>query len=151
MIDRAQIEELLPHRDPFLLLDRVLEIEPGKWAVAEHDVRGDAFWCRGHFPGNPVMPGVLIAESLAQVAALIYLVGDADRAGSTVYLVGMDKMRFRAPVRPDCTLRLEVSVTEIRRRICYFDAKATVDGKRVTTGQFMATIPPDEAPAQPAR
>ncbi len=143
MMDRAKIEELLPHREPFLLVDRVVEIEPGKWAIAEHDVREDAFWCRGHFPGNPVMPGVLIAESLAQVAALIYLAGDHERAGSTVYLVGMDKMRFRAPVRPGDTLRLEVSLTDMRRRMCTFDATATVAGKRVTTGQFMATIPAD--------
>ena len=147
-MDRAQIEELLPHRSPFLLVDRVVEIDPGKSAVAEHDVRDDAFWCQGHFPGNPVMPGVLIAESLAQVAALIYLAGDEDRAGNTVYLVGMDKMRFRAPVRPGDTLRLEVSLTDIRRRICTFEGAAFVDGKRVTTGQFMATIPTDGSPTR---
>jgi len=142
-MERAQIEALLPHREPFLLVDRVVEIAPGRSAVAEHDVTEDAFWCRGHFPGNPVMPGVLIAESLAQVAALIFLAEEDARAGSTVYLVGMDKMRFRAPVRPGDTLRLEVSLLDLRRRMCTFEAEASVDGKRVATGRFMATIPAD--------
>ena len=143
MMDRAQIERLLPHREPFLLVDRVVEIEPGRSAVAEHDVTEDAFWCRGHFPGNPVMPGVLIAESLAQVAALLFLAQDPAKTESTVYLVGMDKMRFRAPVRPGDTLRLEVSLTDLRRRMCTFEARALVEGRRVATGQFMATIPVD--------
>jgi beta-hydroxyacyl-ACP dehydratase FabZ len=143
MMERDQIERLLPHRDPFLFADRVLEIDPGTSAVAEHDVTEDAFWCRGHFPGDPVMPGVLIAEALAQVAALIFLTEAQDQAGSTVYLVGMDKMRFRAPVRPGDTLHLSVVLTDLRRRICTFEAQALVDGKRVATGQFMATIPAD--------
>jgi beta-hydroxyacyl-ACP dehydratase FabZ len=143
MMKRDQIQRLLPHRDPFLFVDRVLEIEPGTSAVAEHDVTSEAFWCRGHFPGNPVMPGVLIAEALAQVAALIFLAGAEEQAGTTVYLVGMDKMRFRAPVRPGDTLRLRVELTDIRRRMCTFEAQALVEGKRVATGQFMATIPAD--------
>lgn len=105
-MDRTWIESLLPHRDPMLLVDRVIEIEPGVQAVAVHEVRADAFWCRGHFPGEPIMPGVLIAEALAQTAALVHLAASTEDRGQPVYLVGMDKMRFRRPVRPGDTLTL---------------------------------------------
>lgn len=140
-MDRARIEELLPHRDPMLFVDRVVEIEPGVRAVAVHDVRPDAFWCVGHFPGEPIMPGVLIAEALAQTAALVHLAEHPDDRGRPVYLVGMDKLRFRRPVRPGDTLRLEVRKVSERRRMATFEAEATVDGQRVANGSFLATLP----------
>jgi 3-hydroxyacyl-[acyl-carrier-protein] dehydratase len=139
-MERDEIEALLPHREPFLMVDRLLEVDPGERAVAVKHVHGDEDWCRGHFPGNPVMPGVLIAEALAQTAALVYLTGHREQAGATVYLVGMDKLRFRKPVRPDCDLRLEVEVTGRKRRMWFFDGTATVDGQRVANGSFMATV-----------
>ena len=137
---RERILELLPHRPPFLLVDRLESCEPGESAVGIHEVREDAFWCVGHFPGNPVMPGVLIAEALAQVAALIHLAAHPDAAGSTVLLAGMDKLRFRKPVRPGDTLRLEVQAAGSRRGIYRFEATATVDGARVANGQFIAAV-----------
>ena len=108
--------------------------------IGLHEVREDAFWCAGHFPGNPVMPGVLIAEALAQVAALIHLSAHPEAAGSTVLLAGMDKLRFRKPVRPGCTLRLKVEAAGARRGIYKFDATAFVGDQRVANGQFIAAV-----------
>lgn len=140
-MDRSEIERLLPHRPPFLFVDRVDEIEPGVRAVGLKHVGDDEFWIPGHFPGEPIMPGVLIGEALAQVAALVFLSESPDRAGQAVYLVGMDKMRFRKPVRPGDDLVLDVKVTDKRRRMWFFDAVATVGGQRVADGQFLATVP----------
>jgi 3-hydroxyacyl-[acyl-carrier-protein] dehydratase len=140
VIDREQIAELLPHRDPFLFVDRVVEHEPGAWAVGEHDVREDAFWVRGHFPERAVMPGVLIAETMAQVAALVCLTEHPDRAGGGVYLVGYDKLRFRKPVEPGVTLCVRATLTRSRRRMWMFEVEATVAGQRVANGSLMATV-----------
>lgn len=145
MMERDEILSLLPHREPFLMVDRLLEVEPGVRAVGLKQVRADEDWVRGHFPGNPILPGVLIAEALAQVAALIFLAGNRERAGATVYLVGMDRMRFRRPVRPGDELRLEVAVTGSKRRIWMFDGTATVGGERVADGSFLATVQAEEA------
>ena len=140
MMDREEIEQLLPHRDPFLMVDRLVELDAGQRAVGTKAVRADQDWARGHFPGDPIFPGVLITEALAQVAALIFLADNRDRAGSAVYLVGLDKIRFRRPVRPGEELRLEVTVTGRKRRIWIFEGKATVDGQRVADGSFLATV-----------
>ena len=134
-LDRAGIEALLPHRDPFLMLDRVTAVEPMVQATAEKDVT-DAL-CEGHFPGHPVMPGVLITEAMAQLAAIIALSANPDAAGEPVYLLGTDKMRFRQPVRPGDVLTLDVKLVE-NRRILTFSGTATVNGKRVATGQILA-------------
>ena len=144
MMERDEILTLLPHRDPFLMVDRLLELEPNKRAVGVKYVRADEDWARGHFPGNPILPGVLIAEALAQVAALIFLAENRDRARTIVYLVGVDKIRFRRPVRPGDELRLTVDVTGGKRRIWTFDGLATVDGTRVADGSFLATIQQEE-------
>ena len=143
-MERPEIEAILPHRGDFLMVDRVVEVDPGERVVGVHEVRPDAFWCAGHFPGNPVMPGVLIAEALAQVAALVQLTANPEASGRTVLLAGMDKMRFRRPVRPGQTLRLEVKATGSRRGIYRFEATATVDGQRVATGQFLAAMQAEE-------
>jgi len=139
-MDRSEVEALLPHRDPFLFVDRVVEADPGERVVGIHDVPEDAFWIPGHFPGEPVMPGVLIAEALAQTAALVYLTANRDKANRPVFLVGMDKMRFRQPVRPGATLRLEVKVVSTRR-MWTLEGTASVDGVRVANGTFLATMP----------
>ncbi len=136
-----RIRELLPHREPFLFIDEVAECDPGKRVVALHHVRPDAFWVPGHFPGNPVMPGVLIGEALAQAAAIAYLSQfEGSDNPAEVYLVGMDKLRFRRMVRPGETLRLEVAVERIRRSIGTFTATATVDGERAANGTLLATM-----------
>ena len=138
-MERDAILALLPHRDPFVMVDRVLDVDSER-IVAVKEVRDHEDWCRGHFPGAPILPGVLIAEALAQAAALIYLCAHRDRAGAEVYLVGMDKLRFRKPVRPGSDLRLEVHVTGRKRGIWTFDGVASVDGQRVANGSFMATV-----------
>jgi 3-hydroxyacyl-[acyl-carrier-protein] dehydratase len=144
-VNREQIEALLPHREPFLFVDEVTELEPGASACALHHVRDDAFWTRGHFPGHPVMPGVLIAEALAQTAAIAAMSGDDSLAGSVVYLVGFDKLRFRRPVRPGETLTLRASLEGVRRGLVTFSATATVDGDRAANGTLMAVMAPREA------
>jgi 3-hydroxyacyl-[acyl-carrier-protein] dehydratase len=139
-MDREQILALLPHRDPFLMVDRVVEIDPGKRVVGIKQVRADEDWTRGHFPGNPILPGVLMTEALAQVAALLYLASHPEQAGALVYLVGVDKMRFRRIVRPGDELRLEVEVTGFKRGIWMFDGRATVGGEKAADGSFLAKV-----------
>ncbi len=140
-MERDEIEALLPHREPFLMVDRLVEVEPGVRAVGIKEVRADEDWARGHFPGNPIFPGVLITEALAQGAALIFLCGHPERAGATFYLVGVDKMRFRRVVRPGDILRLEVALTSSKRRLWFFDvAASTTQGERVANGTILATV-----------
>lgn len=138
-MSREAIEALLPHRGDMLQIDEIVEIEPGKRAVARKFVRDDEFWCAGHFPGNPILPGVLMAEALAQTAGLLFT-SQEGKAGANVYLVGMDKLRFRRMVHPGDVLELEVEVTDERRMMYQFKATARVDGQRAVTGQFMATV-----------
>jgi 3-hydroxyacyl-[acyl-carrier-protein] dehydratase len=143
-MDRDEILALLPHREPFLMVDRVLELEPATRGVGIKSVRADEDWARGHFPGNPIFPGVLITEALAQLAGVVWLAGNRERAGATVYLVGVDKMRFRRVVRPGDELRLEVEATGQKRGIWMFDGRASVGGERAAEGSFLATV--GEAP-----
>ena len=140
ILDRDAILKLLPHRDPMVFVDRVTEVEPGQRAVGELDVRSNAFWAEGHFPGRPIMPGVLITEALAQLAAIVHLASSDSPEDAAVYLVGVDGMRFRRPVEPNCTLELEVEKESLRRGIFSFRAEARVDGKRVANGRFMAAV-----------
>ncbi|MCB9678552.1 MAG: 3-hydroxyacyl-ACP dehydratase FabZ [Alphaproteobacteria bacterium] len=139
-MNREQIQKLIPHRDPMLMVDEVVEIEPGKRALARKYVRDDEFWCVGHFPGEPILPGVLMSEALAQTAGIVFASAHTDRAGGNVYLVGMDKMRFRQMVRPGDVLELEVEVIEERHHMWTFSGTARVGGKRAATGTFMATV-----------
>lgn len=139
-MNREQIEKLIPHRGAMLMVDEVVEVEPGQRILARKYVRDDEFWCEGHFPGNPIFPGVLMSEALAQTAALLFAAASEERAGTNVYLVGMDKMRFRQMVRPGQTLDLEVRLTEERHHMWEFKATAKVEGKRAATGIFLATV-----------
>lgn len=142
-MNREAVERLLPHRGHMLQIDEIVEIEPRVRAVARKHVRADEFWCAGHFPDNPILPGVLIAEALAQTAGLLFT-SQEGKAGANVYLVGMDRLRFRKMVVPGDVLELEVVFKEERRRMYHFDATARVDGKRAATGSFIATVDKDE-------
>lgn len=135
-----EIRALLPHRPPLLLVDRVLALQAGVSAEAEHDVRADAFWVVGHFPGEPILPGVLIAEAMAQTAAIAALSAESEGQGA-VYLVGYDKLRFRRPVRPGDTLRMRAEHVETRRRMATFTVEAFVGDDRVASGTLLATLP----------
>ena len=139
-LDAAAIQALLPHRFPMLMVDHVEAVVPGEWARAIKRVRADEPWVPGHFPGEPVLPGVLITEAFAQVAGIVALSAHPDDAGRTVFLVGLDKVRFRRPVRPGEVLSLEVETLQVRRRIWRFAARATVDGERAAEAELMATI-----------
>jgi len=139
MLDRAAIQDIIPHRDPFLLLDRVLELDSGVSAVAELDVRADAFWVPGHFPDYPVMPGVLIVEALAQCGA-VALLSLAENAGKLAFFGGIDKVRFKRQVVPGEILRLECTITKTRGPIGFGSARASVNGELSCSGELMFAI-----------
>ena len=130
-MDVRRIMELLPHRPPFLLVDRIVEWEAGKRCVGIKNVSiGEPFFA-GHFPGHPVMPGVLIVEALAQVGAVLLFqsLSDADRARKLVYFTGCDNARFRAPVVPGDVLRLEITVVKLRGAVSRVRGEAFVGDK----------------------
>lgn len=140
-MDINKVLELLPHRYPFLMVDKVLDCEPNKSLVAIKNVSYNEPFFAGHFPGHPVMPGVLILESMAQATGLLafYSRDEKAREGVVYYLVGVDKARFKKPVQPGAQLRLEVELKRTIRDIFKFSAVATVDDEVVCTAEFMTT------------
>ena len=140
MLDVNEIMTLLPHRYPFLLVDRITEIDPGKKIVGLKNVTINEPFFPGHFPGHPVMPGVLIVEAMAQVAAILVYRSSDDNKGKITYFVGIDNTKFRKPVVPGDQLRLELDVMGCRRGIYTFSGKAYVDGKLVTESELRATF-----------
>jgi 3-hydroxyacyl-[acyl-carrier-protein] dehydratase len=140
MFDVNEIMRLLPHRYPFLLVDRILEFEANKKIVGLKNVTMNEPFFPGHFPGHPVMPGVLIIEAMAQVAAILAYKSSEDNQGKVTYFVGIDNTKFRKPVVPGDQLRLELEVSGCRRGIWSFIGKAYVDGKMVTETELRATF-----------
>lgn len=128
MFNTQQIKEIIPHRYPFLLVDRILEVEEGRRAVGIKNVTANEAFFNGHFPNSPVMPGVLIVEALAQVSAVIMLMKDAHR-GKLGLFAGIDRCRFKKQVHPGDQLRLEVEITRVRGLIAKANAVATVNGE----------------------
>ena len=141
-IDRKKIESLLPHREPMLLIDRLINIVPLKSATAIMYVKKNGFYVQGHFPGQPVMPGVLIVEAFGQAAAALtaYGIDPKEYANKLVYLMGVDKARFRSPVIPDCRLELNIEAIRSHGRVWKYKGEALVDGKRMADAQWSATI-----------
>lgn len=123
------IQSVLPHRYPFLLVDRVLEMVPDKRIVAVKNVTINEEFFSGHFPGHPVMPGVLIIEGMAQAAGILHMADREGKEEEILYFMGIDKARFRRPVVPGDQIRYEINVLRLRRNYCKVDAKAIVDGK----------------------
>uniref|UniRef100_UPI003899491C 3-hydroxyacyl-ACP dehydratase FabZ n=1 Tax=Archangium lipolyticum TaxID=2970465 RepID=UPI003899491C len=141
MMDIQEIQQLLPHRYPFLLVDRVVEIVPGQKITAYKNVTMNEPFFNGHFPGHPVMPGVLILEAMAQVSAILaYKTEQMDPTQKVSYLMGVDGARFRKPVVPGDRLLLTVEVVRHKGAIWKTKGTATVDGVRVAEGEFMATV-----------
>jgi len=138
-MDIAKITSLLPHRYPFLLVDRVLEVEPGERLVAIKNVTINEPFFQGHFPEKPVMPGVLIIEALAQATGLLAMESEEVAGKAIYYLVGVDKARFKRPVVPGDQVQLEVSVLKTRRGIWTFSGKATVEGAVCASAEIMCT------------
>ncbi|MBE7517949.1 MAG: 3-hydroxyacyl-ACP dehydratase FabZ [Thermoflexaceae bacterium] len=144
MIEADQIEAIIPHRYPFLLVDRIVEIENGRRGVGIKNVTANEWFFEGHFPGRKVMPGVLIVEAMAQVAA-VTLLRDADAAGKTPMFGGIEQMRFRRPVVPGDQLRLEFTLEKIRGPVGKGSVRATVDGQLAAEGTIsfaLVDLPP---------
>lgn len=138
-LDVKQIQDLLAHRFPFLLVDRITELEPGKRAVGIKCVTFNEWFFQGHFPNEPVMPGVLILECMAQVGGIAILSAPENK-GLTGYLVGVEKARFRQPVTPGDQLTVRAEVTSIRTNICFVKAEAFVNGKLVAEAQLTMAL-----------
>ncbi|WP_248929397.1 3-hydroxyacyl-ACP dehydratase FabZ [Paenibacillus hamazuiensis] len=139
MLDATQIQEIIPHRYPFLLVDRILEVEPGVRAVGIKNVTMNEPFFPGHFPGYPVMPGVLIVEALAQVGSVAMLMVEANR-GKLGFFAGIDGFRFRGQVVPGDTLTLEVEITRLKGSIGKGQAKAKVGDRLVAEGELMFAL-----------
>lgn len=139
MIDVKEIQTILPHRYPFLLIDRILELDPGKSAKGLKNVTINEPFFNGHFPGYPIMPGVLIIEAMAQVGGVLAF-KSASVNNKVVYFMGIDNARFRKPVTPGDTLTISVVVTKSRGSIWAFKAEAHVGEALVAEAELMATI-----------
>ena len=141
VLNVQEIQRLIPHRFPFLLVDRVLETEPGKRIVAEKNVTVNEWFFQGHFPDFPIMPGVLIIEALAQAGAILLLSDEASK-GQIPLFAGIDNCRFRAQVSPGDVLRLEVELTARRGPIGKGKARATVGGKLAAEAELTFALSP---------
>ena len=141
-IDRKKIESLLPHREPMLLIDKLINIVHLKSATAIVKVRKNSFFVQGHFPGQPVMPGVLIVEAFGQAAAALTAHG-LDRStyeNKLVFLMSVEKAKFRSPVIPDCKLELNIEAIRSHGRVWKYKGEAFVKDKKMADAQWSATI-----------
>ena len=141
-LNKTQIAELLPHREPMLLIDEIYDIQKLHSATALVKVKKDSFFVQGHFPENPVMPGVLIVESFGQAAAALTAHGldKATYENKLVFLMGVDKARFRNPVVPDCDLILKIEAIRSHGRVWKYKGEAFVDDKKMADAIWSATI-----------
>ncbi|MFC1994610.1 3-hydroxyacyl-ACP dehydratase FabZ [Chloroflexota bacterium] len=138
-LSAQQIQQIIPHRWPFLLVDRIVELEPGVGAVGVKNFTVNEHFFQGHFPGQPIVPGVLLIEALAQVGAVALLSMEEHR-GKIAYFGGVDAFRFRQPVLPGDSVRLEVKLTKMRRSIGKGAAQASVEGKTVAEGELTFAV-----------
>ncbi len=139
-MDITEIQQILPHRYPFLLIDRIVELEPMKRVVGIKNVTINEPFFGGHFPGRPVMPGVLIVEAMAQTGGMMVLNSENESRNKLIYFTGLNNVRFRKPVVPGDQLRIEVELLKIRRSICKMLAKSYVDDKLVCEGELSAAL-----------
>jgi 3-hydroxyacyl-[acyl-carrier-protein] dehydratase len=138
MMDIQEIKGILPHRYPFLLVDRVVELEPNEKAVGIKNVSVNEPFFQGHFPGHPIMPGVLIVEAMAQVSGILAFRSGAN--GKSTYFMSIEKAKFRKPVVPGDQLRLEVSILQHRNNVWKFSGQAFVSDKLIAEADFTAMV-----------
>ena len=141
-IDKKEIERLLPHREPMLLIEKLINIVPSKSATAIVNVKKTSFFVQGHFPGQPVMPGVFIVEAFGQAAAALtaHSVDPKEIENKLVYLMSVEKARFRNPVIPDCELHLDIEAIRSHGRVWKYKGIAKVNGKEMADAQWAATV-----------
>ena len=138
-LSKEQIKEVIPHREPFLLVDEILELEAGKKAIGLKKLTGEEDFFKGHFPDYPVMPGVLIVEALAQVGAVAVLSLEANK-GKIAFFAGIDKFRFKKQIRPGDELRLEIELSKVRGPIGIGQAIAYLGDEVVASGELMFAV-----------
>jgi 3-hydroxyacyl-[acyl-carrier-protein] dehydratase len=141
-IDKDKIKSLLPHREPMLLIDKLINIVHLKSATAIVNVKKNSFYVQGHFPNEPVMPGVLIVEAFGQAAAALtaYGIDPKDYENKLVFLMNIEKARFRNPVIPDCELNLDIEAIRSHGKVWKYKGVATVNGKKMADAQWSASI-----------
>jgi len=147
MLDVVEIQKLIPHRHPFLMVDRILELEKGTRIVGLKNVTMNEPFFQGHFPAKPVMPGVLVIEALAQTGGVLLFASRPELQGRMFYFTGMDNVRFRKPVVPGDALRLEVELKAERKHFYKMAARALVDGEVVAEAELSAMIVEENLPA----
>jgi 3-hydroxyacyl-[acyl-carrier-protein] dehydratase len=138
MMDVMEIQKLLPHRYPFLLVDRIIKLEPNKGAVGIKNVTINEPFFQGHFPGNPIMPGVLLVEAMAQVAGVLAFGSGVE--GDAVYFMSVEKAKFRRPVVPGDQVKLDIKVLQQRGNVWKFSGEAIVDDKVAAESEFTAMV-----------
>ena len=141
-LNKQEIINLLPHREPMLLIDKLINIKKLSSATAIVNVKKESFFVQGHFPGNPVMPGVLIVEAFGQAAAALTAHGidKKEYENKLVFLMGIEKARFRKPVVPDCVLELNIEATRSHGRVWKYKGEAFVEGTKMADAQWSATV-----------
>jgi 3-hydroxyacyl-[acyl-carrier-protein] dehydratase len=149
LLDINGIQKILPHRYPFLLVDAIEEMEPGKRIVGIKNVSINEGYFQGHFPGQPIMPGVLIIESMAQTGGVLLLMDVPDRDNKLIYFVAIDNARFRRPVVPGDQLRIELTVLSCRGTFCKLEGRASVNGELAAEATMMCKMV-DKNEQQPA-
>jgi 3-hydroxyacyl-[acyl-carrier-protein] dehydratase len=148
ILDSVEIQKLLPHRYPFLMVDKILEVERLKRIVGIKNVTMNEYYFQGHFPGQPVMPGVMIIEAMAQTGGLLLLLDVPDRANKLLFFVAVDGARFRRPVVPGDQLRIECTVLNWRGDFVKLAGRATVNGELAAEGTVMCKMIDREPPAK---
>lgn len=140
VIEIGEIMDMIPHRYPFLLIDKVTDIVPGESAIGIKNVTMNEPFFQGHFPGHPIMPGVLIIEAMAQTSAILVIETTGNRAGNVVYFMTVDQARFRKPITPGDQVELHVTKQRNRGNVWKFSGEARVDGKLMAQAVYSAMI-----------
>ncbi|HMA36964.1 MAG TPA: 3-hydroxyacyl-ACP dehydratase FabZ [Chloroflexia bacterium] len=148
VLSNVEIQQILPHRFPFLLVDKMIALAPGQSGVGIKGVTFNEWFFPGHVPGYPLMPGVLMVEALAQVAGIVVL-SLPENHGKMGFFAGIDKIRFKRQVKPGDTLRLEVTITRLRLPICQASVQATVEGEVACAGEIMFMVGATEGLGSP--